>query len=483
MNASPEDEVLDHTQETTSAPAGPAYRKLGWKLAFLPLVWCAAWVGINMHVFGVRLVHFSGRNMLFGLELDYAMGLFWWFVIATALFVLFDGQPRRMLMTAWLVKFFVVLVAMLVYERFYDLDAYTYFNSGATGRFWMYPGHDFRQDMLPALRPIEQTGDLGSFVTHGIGTENGVRFMVLMASITGPFYHAMKIGFAFLGLLGVWWFYRAVEVTLGRPYPQAFYLLAFFPSILFWSSILGKDPLQLVFLGLYAYGGAMWLVQGRFAALWYVGLGLFGSYLFRPWTAIMGAAVLGLATLMGRCRPWQVGLTLSAVLVSLLIVSPQAMLFSMGLTDIYAPEMLVEAMGTRAQAVASAGGSQAELPKPGEVSIPLIIFSGLFRPLPFDITNAFTALAAVENSVILWLCLVALIRFRLGYLRDPLVIWLLSMTLLWALLYGLIVMANFGSGARYKLQILPFFLLGIIALVHKEGRAFLDSRLPVRRTG
>lgn len=474
--------MKDTLRDKATALTGMVADGLGWKLAFVPLVWCAVWVGINMNVFGARLVHFSGRNILFGIELDYVMGLFWWCVIAAALFVLFEGQTRRMLLTAWLVKFFVVLGAMLVYERFYDLDAYSYFNSGVTGQFWMYPGYDFRQDLLPALRPIEQTGDLGTLVTHGIGTENGVRFMVLMASITGPFYHAMKIGLAFLGLLGVWWFYRAVEVTLGRPYPQVFYLLAFFPSILFWSSILGKDPLQFVFLGLYAYGGAMWLVQGRFAALWHVGLGLFGSYLLRPWIAVMGAAVLGLATLVGRGRPWQVGLMLSAVLVSLLIVSPQAMLYSMGLTDIFDPEMLVEAMGTRAQAVAAGGGAQAELPKPGETSIPLIVFSGLFRPLPFDITNAFNALAAVENSVILWLCLVALVRFRLGYLRDPLVIWLLSMTLLWALLYGLIVMANFGSGSRYKLQILPFFLLGIIALVHKEGRAFLDSRLPGRRT-
>jgi hypothetical protein len=304
-----------------------------------------------------------------------------------------------------------------------------------------------------------------------------------MASITGPFYHAMKVGFAFLGLLGVWWFYRAVVVALGKPYPKAFYLLAFFPSILFWSSILGKDPLQFCFLGLYAYGGSLWLVEGRLKGVWYAGFGAVGSYLFRPWLGITELVVLGLVTILGRCQPWQTGMALTAALLSVLLVNPVNVIQSFGLDDVDDPEKIRELVEAKAEGLAQAKGSgskAAEMVR-GQTSLPMAIFSGLFRPLPFDITNPFTALAAIENSIVLFLAVVALFRFRFAYLRDPIVLWPLLMSLFWALLYGFIVMANFGSGTRYKLQIWPFLLMLVVCLVHKEGRKLLDSRTPAQR--
>lgn len=100
----------------------------------------------------------------------------------------------------------------------------------------------------------------------------------------------------------------------------------------------------------------------------------------------------------------------------------------------------------------------------------------MFRPLPFDITNFSTAIAAMENSVVLSLAVVALFRMRFVYLREPLLIWTGLYILTWALLYGLIVLANFGAGARYKLQVWPFMILVLVTLCWREGRKWLDSR-------
>jgi hypothetical protein len=276
----------------------------------------------------------------------------------------------------------------------------------------------------------------------------------------------------------VWWFYRAVVVAVGRPYPAAFYLLAFFPSILFWSSILGKDPLQFFFLGLYAYGGSMWLVEGRLAGAWYAGLGAAGSYLLRPWLGTTAVATLSVATILGRCKPWQIGLTVAALALSVLVVNPLAVSKSLSLDFIDDPEKLRELLESKAEGVAKApgSGSKAEVIEVGQTSWAIAVFSGLFRPLPFDITNPFTALAAIENSIVLLLALIGLFRFRIVYFRDPLVLWPLLMSLSWALLYGFIVMANFGAGARYKLQVWPFLLMVVVCLVHREGRALLDAR-------
>jgi len=268
----------------------------------------------------------------------------------------------------------------------------------------------------------------------------------------------------------------------------------FFPSILFWSSSLGKDPIQFFFIGLYAYGGTVWFVQGRLSALGLTGIGLLGTYLLRPWHAFMAGGVLVLATVMGKMRGSQIILLLVVLLPLLFFAGGQILsIFDLQGTlkaegAAMVQELIVEKIQKNAAGYASEsqriGGSGADF---GEVAegaertisapMPLVIFSGFFRPLPFDITNPLTALAAIENTILICLVAAALCRLRLGYLRDPLVIWPALYCLVWAALYGIIVMANFGSGARYKLQMWPFILLLMVGLLHKQGRAWLDSRV------
>ncbi len=456
-----------------TAEAASLYARI---LPAVALTWFASWIGLNMESLGFRI----GQP---DLAVDYGMGVFWWFVFAVAILSLAD-ESRRMLLLAWVVKFVVVLIFMLFYEQHYGLDAYTYFWLKLTGQHWLYPGVDFREDMIPVFRPVYATGTGHRLVGStdccpSIGSENIIRFSLLVASITGPFYHAMKVAFAFMGLMGVWFFYRAVVVAMERPCPAMFYLLAFFPSILFWSSILGKDPLQFLFLGLYAYGASLWLVEGRLGAVPYLAIGLMGSYLLRPWISVMGAAALFLATLLGRCRAWQVGLTVAVAAPLLLYAGQQALsLFVTGPVDV---TLAIEAMTTTSRGYASVdatGVKGVDFSSTDAMvgSWPLAFFAGLFRPLPFDITNLFTALAAVENTVVLSLAFAALFRFRFSYLRDPLILWPLLFTLMWTSIHGFIVLVNFGSGVRYKLQMWPFFLLLLICLTHEEGRKLLASR-------
>lgn len=451
---------------------GLGYSKLQWGLIFLPIVVITAWFGMNMHVLGYR---FWSQPEI---ELDYVMGVLWWCVFALGILA-FAGDSRRMLLLAWVGKFFVVLVVMLFYEYYYGLDAVGYHRAAMTGYINNYfPGYDFYSDMIPSFTPIPMEAHAG--IRRGLGTENAIRFSLLIASVTGPFYHAMKVACAFLGLLGVWGFYRAVVIALGRPYPPAFYLLAFFPSIIFWSSILGKDPWMFFFLGIYAYGGALWLVQGRPAALWWVGLGLSGAFMLRSWMCVVGGAALFLSTLLGRRRRgWQVVLVLVVGLPVFWIIEQNAVWHFEEVLQ----ETLIESVSGMAQGFAqkaTGGGQDIDFSSSEGVTdnIPLAMFSGLFRPLPFDITNAFTALAAAENTFVLLLALAALRRFRFVFLWDPIVLWLLLFTLMWTSLYGFIVLVNFGSGVRYKLQVWPFFLMLLVTLVHPEGRAWLKSRIP-----
>lgn len=465
---------------------GQIDRKWALCLVFLVAVGVAVWTGLNMSIFAQKIEIAIDQEFAWGP--DYVMGLFWWVAFAVMILV-FGGESARMLQVAWLGKFLVTLVIMIVYERFYYLDSYGYFLLTHTGQHWMYPGVDWRNDLLPSpfSAPILKMQQIGG----GIGLENTLRFTLLISFISGPFYHALKVWMAFMGFLGVWFFYRAVVVALGRQCPPVFFFLAFFPSIIFWGSILGKDPMQFFFIGLYAYGGTRWIVEGRPEALMPLLIGLYGSYLFRPWAGAVAALTLALGVLIGKCE-WPQKMSM-LIPLGVLAALAMPMLAAMGTTiDINDLQLntaleIFETKGTGfAQDSKAFGASGVDLlDDRGELlRLPIyqVMFGGLFRPLPFDMTNLPTALAALENTVVLLMAVVGLVRFRFIYLRNPIFLWLLLSTLTWSLMYGYIVLANFGSGARYKLQVWPFFLMLLVCLSHPEGRAWLASWTPEERS-
>jgi hypothetical protein len=106
----------------------------------------------------------------------------------------------------------------------------------------------------------------------------------------------------------------------------------------------------------------------------------------------------------------------------------------------------------------------------------VVMLSGLFRPLPFDARSLLIAIAALENTILLVLVVRTMKYLRWSFLSNPVVLWALTYSLLWAGAYGLVVMANFGAGMRYKLQVLPFIVLLLFLLLRPEGRAALASR-------
>lgn len=92
-------------------------------------------------------------------------------------------------------------------------------------------------------------------------------------------------------------------------------------------------------------------------------------------------------------------------------------------------------------------------------NFPLALFSGLFRPTIFDANNAFQFLAGVENSLLLVLFVISLFYIRLvRKSKDLYLIFVLSLYIL--ILASVLAFAapNFGTLMRYKVAFLPFFV-------------------------
>ena len=401
----------------------------------------------------------SGANIpARDLASDYAIGVVWAVLLGASILIWpVPRSDRRALLAIWCVKCLVALGFMLLYEaNYWGLDAYDYFDFP---RNFQYGWHSFG---------------------FGMGTDNVMALAWLHQQLVPTSYHALKMSCAMLGLLAVYVFYRAAELYLGRSDRRVLYVLAFVPSILFWSSILGKDPIVLLGVALYTYGFVAWY---RVRRLRYVGVLLFGVML-------AGAMRLWLAPIL-LAPLWVVAVRLAPGPIrraAWLVAGGAVVLFGIKLVRQYTTLASMQEVVDTADALArvlAMGGSGQEPAQPltsvGSVVtfLPLGLFTALFRPLPGEVPNAFGVMAGVENVALLLFAGVAALRARLRDFLDPVVLWAVALLGAWGSLYAFLSYSNLGSAARFKLQILPVLLLLLLYLARRRPHA----RAPAARGG
>ena len=371
------------------------------------------------------------------LMMDYAYGVI--FAVAGYMLLLIfpvSFSDRIALLTVWSVKILVVLVFMLFYEDFYwALDSYSYFE-------------------LPRSSSFSWDG-LGI----GRGTDNIYNLVWLYFQVFPESFHALKVLFSFVGLTAVYLFYRSATLFLGRPSIWFFYVLALFPSILFWSSIFGKDPIALFGISLYVYGVVGWYRRGNTLSLVFLSVGILVAAFTRTWLGpillapLVANVVLGARGVVTKC--FIVALAGGALAYILGVMWEQL--------TIETTEDLLQNLETRSRAFSEGGSAQeltADLTHPVQLlaALPLAMFTALFRPLPGEIHNVFGTLAGIENLILLAMLVIGIKRFRMVELRNPVVLWGVLLILAWTLAYAFISYQNLGGAVRFRLQILPVLL-------------------------
>lgn len=361
---------------------------------------------------------------------DYYAGV----ITAALLAVLFFIFPIEetdciRLFLAWIVKCFVVLGFMLIYESHYDfLDAYSY-------------------HMLAQFADYT-IGDL----YWGSGTETITYVLQLLYAVLPSSYHMAKVIFAFIGLVGVYLAYRGWVIHTGDRSPRVFLILALFPGLLFWSSILGKDPLLVLAIGLYIYGLST-VFTGRGArGFFIVACAILVAGAIRPWMAIVLSTTLGVSFAVSAH-----GLKKGLVL----IVAPAVLVAVFGS---YVLSMLnLETINQISRGWSEGGAAQAvpEFSSYAQVItfLPIGAFTALFRPLPGEVMNMFGLLASIENALLLGMLVWGSFYWERSLLRDRLYVTLCVLVVIWAMAYGFASYQNLGTAVRFKAQILPALLL------------------------
>jgi hypothetical protein len=369
---------------------------------------------------------------------DYLKGVafagFFWLLLF--LFPVRAPEKRRLLIL-WGVKAAVTLGLMLFYEWNYGLDAYWYFQ---------------RSQMVTP--DFSRTG-------WGAGTENLVALLWWLEHevVRTASYHSLKVMSSFVGLLGIYLFYRGLARYSEQVKPGALLYIGLFPSILFWSSILGKDTFNLFGIGLAFYSVLCFFRTRR---LWYL--------------VTLGAALL----LLSFVRIWMVPLLIVPFAIGSALSVRNVFLRGLviallGVACLYSLRYLgkpialenTEALTDQMNRVSRSwqrGGSAGDLPELNSMSsvllfLPFGMFTALFRPLPWDVPNIFGFLSSLENVFLVYLLWQSLRAQNRQRWRHPVAIWFAAFVLSWAGLYAFISPQNLGSAVRFKLQVLPALLV------------------------
>jgi hypothetical protein len=400
---------------------------------------------------GTNALPYTGPN----LRTDYLLGVGW----ALVLFVFLalcpvSKQERQALIILWIARVFVTLVIFLAFESRYGLDMDGYFRH--------------------AINPHFQTG----WMRLGEGTQN-VRILTwLHLKLIPGSYHASKVGFSMIGLMAIFISYKAAVRSFGRSSIGLLYVLGLFPSILFWSCHLGKEPIMLLAVGFYLYAGVGFCTVRKRRDWILLACACIITALIRMWYVPIFLLPLFMAIIVANRK--KVSQWVFSLLIGFgLLVSVKVISMSLNIADLGS---LFEYRNYTTGAFAGGGSTFAAQRITGLSSalrlLPEGIFTALFRPLPLELRNIFGHLQGIDNLVLLLLMIVGVIRTKLRELADPIAIWTLLFIFLWASVYGLVT-HNYGSLVRYKLQILPVFLTVLLYFARpRRNKAPANSNQP-----
>ncbi len=278
--------------------------------------------------------------------------------------------------------------------------------------------------------------------------------------------------FGSLGLLAFDASLRTVTRDKSRSLRRLATLIVFLPSVSFWSSGIGKDALSFLATGL-----ALWAALDLQRRTPLAGIAIAIMLLVRPHMAGMLIIGLSLALLL------QPGTALSRkVLLGSIAVAVAAALVPFALnyagvegTDTASLMNYVE----ERQEYNMQGGGAVDI---AAMSLPMQLFTYLFRPLPFEARSPFALAASADNLILLYLFVMgsrAMLRRPPGrtYRENRLFLWSYAL-IAWLMLA--MTTANLGIALRQKWMFAPMLiLLFLSALGTARPRQATGPRLTV----
>jgi len=360
------------------------------------------------------------------------------------------------------------LLVFLMISLMLKLTAMAFrFNVGLLADAWQYDDAGVR------LAGILASGRWPEEISYG--GSDVVRLLTgLVYFVTGETIYGISMLWAWFGLLGMLFFYKAFSTAFPGGNRRLYMALVFlYPSMLLWTSSLGKDALMVMALGMASYGLARLQQRTELVGVWWLGLGTFGMLMIRPHIAAIFAIAAGFSALI---RPIRAGLMTPVIRMAGLILFVAVGAFVVQTAAGYiqleglAPEDVLGFIETE-QGLSEQGGSAFQQvsvrnnPLAYLVNVPTI----LFRPFPWEALRAnrstFALIASLEGFGLLLLMLYRRRSVAAALAASPRNSFVLF-TVIFAALFIFIfsAIANFGILARQRSTLLPLVFMWIAYL-------------------
>jgi hypothetical protein len=369
---------------------------------------------------------------------------------------------------------------------------------GALARYFVvfavYGGNDSvaYHEWGEKLAPLIRSGNFAPTIpVRLLGTGFIEVFTGWVYAFTGPTIVGGYLIFSWLGFWGLYLFYRAFRIAFPEGDHRRYALLLFFlPSLLFWSSSIGKEAWMTFTLGLFAYGSARLLAHHR-GGLPIVLLGILGTIMVRPHVALVAFLALFAAYIVRPPkRPTitspiaKVGGIIVLVVVGFLVLSQVQNFFGVQKLD----SGSVDTVLARTTTQSTQGGSEFTVEQVnGPIGFVNATVAVVFRPWPFEAHNAMAALASLEGvflAVMFALSIRRLARLPSMLFRVPYVMFATVFSV--GFIFAFASVGNFGIMVRQRVQLYPFLfvILALPAVAELRGsRSRATARSALRAGG
>ncbi|MCB0491842.1 MAG: hypothetical protein KDC93_05440 [Cyclobacteriaceae bacterium] len=404
-----------------------------------------------------------------------------------------DSVNRRYFIPALTVRIIGALAVGFLYQFYYGGGDTFNFHTHGSRHVW----EAFIENPIIGIKLLLSDG------TYSSGTYNYASkiifygdsasyFIVKVASIfdliTFSSYSATAVLFAVLSFVGSWLlflaFYKRSQMLIKW---QAVSIL-FIPSVIFWGSGLMKDTLTFMAVGFLTYSVGEIFITRKFLVIRFILLltGLFILFNVKKYILLcyLPAALLWVfAGRLARIRSLALKVLIMPIIAFMLILCGYYSIILVGKDD---PRYAIDRLAATAKITAydigfytgrdaGSGYSLGELD--GTLSgmfykIPQAINVSLFRPYIWEIRNPLMLLSAIESFVFTILTLYVLIYRRSIIIRsmgDPIIVFCLVFSLTFAFAVGISTF-NFGTLARYKIPMLPFYALSLGYILNYSKR-------------
>lgn len=300
-----------------------------------------------------------------------------------------------------------------------------------------------------------------AFIDFNFGTLAVVFFTSFLTQIVGLSLLSCFLVFNFFGVVGLLAFDASLQAACeNKNIRRLATLIIFLPSISFWSSAIGKDSISFMAVGL-----ALWAVLNLKRRLGLMIFAVAAMLLVRPHMAGMMVIALAAAALLESraSLPKKVFMgVLSASSAAVMV--PFAVTYA-GLGDVVDLESVSSYIDTR-QSYNMEGGGGIDI---ASMSLPEQLFAYMFRPLVFEINSFFSAAAALDNLILLFLFAAggwAMLRGKRSDLGENRVFMWVYALMAWGVLA--MTTANLGIALRQKWMFAPMLIFLFISVMGRR---------------